>query len=218
MWQLFIDKTQLRESPRTWGWGTETPPHIYTHSTETKRNCIERKKQVHAQHAGPPQTVQHFERGLLGLLFLQRKRESGRDSQPIIPGAGDCLVGALLWSCPRDYRESAGLNYWESGCEGERGGGACNNQHSNPGRPASFYKPELTVLFICRVKSVEPLGQGTQWVQVYWFGSSNKVWMALRDWLAHRQARELSHSHICWGGQAWLLTNWPEGLEGSCIT
>lgn len=70
-----------------------------------------------------PRAVQHYmERSPLSLLFIQGKRESGRDIQPIIPSVGIAWWEPLLWSCPMGITgESAGLNYWESDCEREEG-------------------------------------------------------------------------------------------------
>ena len=48
-----------------------------------------------------PRAVQHYmERSPLSLLFIQGKRESGRDIQPIIPSVGIAWWEPLLWSCP----------------------------------------------------------------------------------------------------------------------
>lgn len=69
-----------------------------------------------------PRSVQHHvERSPLSLPFLQWEERIWEGHSPSLPSVVGCLVGATtLWSCPKG---TAGLNHWESDCEGEEGRG-----------------------------------------------------------------------------------------------
>ena len=102
----------------------EAPPHIYIHTTETKRNCIEREEVATCSACWPsPGQCSTTGRGLPWVYYSFRGRESleGTSNSSFLV-LGIAWWEPLLWSCPMGITgESAGLNYWESDCEREEG-------------------------------------------------------------------------------------------------
>ena len=102
----------------------EAPPHIYIHTTETKRNCIEREEVATCSACWPsPGQCSITWSGLPWVYYSFRGRERlGGTSNPSFLVLGIAWWEPLLWSCPMGITgESAGLNYWESDCEREEG-------------------------------------------------------------------------------------------------
>ena len=165
------------ESPRTWGWGWNTTSNIHTqHRNQEKLHRKGRSGYMLSTLALPRAVQHHKERSPLSLLFLQRKRESGRDIQPIIPSAGDCLMGAPTLVLPHgDYRgvcraQLLGIWLWR-----RRGEELVIISTQILADQASFYKA-LNQQLCSSAESSQwsPWARELSGCRSTWFGSSNK--------------------------------------------